>query len=623
MPEVMKLTEDALQRGLLTIPIQRAINVEEVDGVQIIRGVSFSSEYEEALGKLFVVVLEHNEDSVDLTRVEKGNAPFLWNHNRETQLGTILNARVEKGMVVGDVAFSNNDFPQQKLRDIRDNIIRSVSVRAKPVTYEERKREDGVTEMRITKWRFLEASLTPLPVDDTIGISRGIETQQTGNNMPEEKEKEKPSTINIEVLREEQQAHLARMEDSQRVHNILSLARDFARGVSAKNVIERAQKATQPLEEGGESYADFAKWVTDSVMQRQVEQPDISSELGLSEKDKRQYSFLRACRLAASRVDSGLVSREEREGCLELEVSRAMEAHHKLNGPNGIYIPIREVKRTLTAEGSGAGGDMIGEQMGEMVDILRDALVLREAGATVLDGVTGTFRIPKWSTGVTAYNTAEGVAPTESTPNSTSINMSPKSVSALTLVTKQLLLQSSLSVEAWLQREIMSAIAIKMQYNALHGTGGDAQPLGLIEVDGINSVTFGAAPTHAKVVEFKSKVKADNMQDPGAYIIDSDVAGTFETTTLDTGSGRFLLNPESQRVVGRPYFETNFIDNNKVFYGAWRHLIMAIWGVLDLTVDNYTNADTGEIRMVGHQLYNTGVRYAEAFAVSTDAGNQS
>jgi len=56
-----------------------------------------------------------------------------------------------------------------------------------------------------------------------------------------------------------------------------------------------------------------------------------------------------------------------------------------------------------------------------------------------------------------------------------------------------------------------------------------------------------------------------------------------------------------------------------IFFGNWADMIIAMWGGLDLMVDPYSLSTTGQIRVVGFQSVDVGIRRAESFAAMLDA----
>ena len=57
--------------------------------------MSFSSE--EPVQRYFgQEVLSHEKGAADLSRLNNGTAPFLWNHNRDEVLGVVTNAEISE-----------------------------------------------------------------------------------------------------------------------------------------------------------------------------------------------------------------------------------------------------------------------------------------------------------------------------------------------------------------------------------------------------------------------------------------------------------------------------------------------------------------------------------------------
>ena len=63
---------------------------------------------------------------------------------------------------------------------------------------------------------------------------------------------------------------------------------------------------------------------------------------------------------------------------------------------------------------------------GSFVDVLRNRSVVRDAGATLLDGLVGNVAVPKKTGGASVYWVAEGSAPTESEATFGQVALSPK-----------------------------------------------------------------------------------------------------------------------------------------------------------------------------------------------------
>lgn len=79
-------------------------------------------------GKGFVEILEISEDAINFERLVDGNAPFLYEHSTEQQIGVVEKAFIQNGKLIVTVRFSKNPFAQEVLQDIKDYIRRGISI---------------------------------------------------------------------------------------------------------------------------------------------------------------------------------------------------------------------------------------------------------------------------------------------------------------------------------------------------------------------------------------------------------------------------------------------------------------------------------------------------------------
>ena len=55
-----------------------------------------------------------------------------------------------------------------------------------------------------------------------------------------------------------------------------------------------------------------------------------------------------------------------------------------------------------------------------------------------------------------------------------------------------------------------------------------------------------------------------------------------------------------------------------LLFGNWSDLLIGEWGAIDLLVDPYTNADSGQVRVVAFSFVDIAVRHAQSFAAVSD-----
>lgn len=358
------------------------------------------------------------------------------------------------------------------------------------------------------------------------------------------------------------------------------------------------------------------------------------SKIGMGEKDLRQYSLLRAIRAAANH--------DWRGAELEFEAS---EATAKLLGkqPQGFYVPqdwmeYRNLEQRDLVKGTlGSGGYLVATELlaQSFIEMLRNRMVVQRAGATVLGGLVGDIAIPKQTGGATAYWVAEANAPTGSQQTVGQVPLSPKTVGAYTDISRKLLLQSSIDVEAFVRRDLATTLALAIDKAALHGTGSNNQPTGIASTSGIGSVvggTNGAAPTWEHIVKLETEVAIDNA-DVGAlaYMTNAKVRGKLKATPRTPTYGDIMVwEGNNTPLNGYPAYVTNQVRSDldkgtstgvcsAIVFGNWNDLLIGMWGGLDILVDPYTGGTSGTWRVVAFQDVDIAVRYPESFAAMLDA----
>ncbi len=366
------------------------------------------------------------------------------------------------------------------------------------------------------------------------------------------------------------------------------------------------------------------------------------NELGMGPTDLRQYSLVRAIRAAASAA-SGQQNAWNEAG-LELEASREI-AKRLGREPQGFFVPldvqrqaIPVARRDLNVANATQGGNLVATELlsQSFIELLRNRMVVRQAGATILGGLVGDIAIPRQTGGATAYWVAEGNAPTESQQAVDQVALTPHTVGAFTDYTRKMLKQSSIDVESFVRTDLATVLALAIDLAALHGNHvTDAnQPDGIAATSGIGSVAGGengAAPTWAHIVQLETEVAQDNA-DVGrvAYITNAKVRGKLKVTPRVTGTETMIWDNGATPLNGYPALVSNQVASNLVkggsgavcsaiFFGNWGDLIIGMWGTLDVLVDPYTGSTSGTVRIVTLQDVDIAVRHAESFAAMLDA----
>lgn len=366
----------------------------------------------------------------------------------------------------------------------------------------------------------------------------------------------------------------------------------------------------------------------------------LGPELPELDGGKHQYSLLRA-------LNMNLMVREGKAkySGLEYEVHCELEKHAERKA-DGIRIPLslrsgslaaraREQRDLTTATASGSIANILGM---DLIGILRNLMVMESMGAKVLEGLSGgSFSLPKQTATATAYHVAEGAPPSASNLALTQVTWTPRTIGAVTNLSRKALIQSSLDLEALARQDIMASIAREFDRVGLNGSGQSSVPLGVMQDPNVPTVvinTNGGDPTWNTLVDLESSVASYNA-DFGSlgYVCSTKGRGKLKKTPkLGSTFPVFLWdkgeNPGEGEVNSYRAMATNQIPDNltkgsgtaltALLFGNFASATYGLWSGVDVLVDPYTGSSTGAVKVTAFQDYDMQFRYETAFAKCVD-----
>ena len=619
--------------------VERSLSVERamVDAEARTVELAFASEtpYDRWWG---TEILDCTQTSIRLGRLVAGG-PLLMDHDSRDHVGVIESVQIGADRVCRAVVrFGKSARAEEVFQDVLDGIRRNVSVgymihEAKLVETSEDK-----DIYRVTDWEPFEVSIVSVPADASVGVGRAadeespVEVIEQPDPVEDAEEEESDGTetkqtkstqgvitmsdINIDQIRAD-----AIKEEQKRAAEIQAMGEHFARFGADKI-------AAECLRNGDTVEATRAK-----IMEKIGAQAMPTAELGLSDNEVRQYSVLRALNAMANPTDS----RAREAAAYEFEVSRAY-ADKMSKDVKGIIVPHDVLARTLevgTGNGS-TGGQLVATNLlaSDFITLLRNAMVINGLGTRFLSGLNGNVAIPRQTGGAGFYMVAESGSVTASDQAFDQVTLAPKTGAAKTVISRKLMLQSSLDAEAMVRNDLASAIGLGIQNMAINGTGSSNQPTGILATSGIGSVaggTNGGAPTWANMIDLETAISVANA-DVGnmAYLTNAKVRGKLKQTFKNATYGENPVWTDGNLVNGYNAAVTNAVPSNltkgtasgicsAVVFGNFADLIVGLWGGLELQVDPYSSGDTGAVIVRAFQDFDVAVRHAESFAAMKDA----
>ena len=588
------------------------------------RTLSFPFSSEKGVARYFGnEVLEHTRESVDLGRLKDG-APLLWNHDTDRVLGVVRNATIKNKRGYADVEFSRNEFATQVWDDISRGILKNVSVGYQIKDLEQRG-EDYVA----TQWEPYEVSIVSVGADNSVGIGRSLDELVTAtqeqpimseerSNVSSKASTDAPSTSTpvdmtttpketLEVRSEAVDHSKAIKSERSRIQEILTVAAKYNLESLGEQYIKEER-----------SVADFNSAVLQNWKPEPTQPKADEADIGLSDKEVRGYSFMKAIRYKSDPTNAAYRS----DAAFEIECSAAAEKKFGRSAQNGgLMVPSEVLTRDLKATANGANVVETVLDSGSFIDMLRNQSILDRAGASVLTGLSGNVQIPRQTGGASTYwISPEGASVTKSDQTLDQVGLSPRTLGARTEYTRQFMLQSSIEAENFVRNDLSKGIALEVDRVGLYGTGLAGQPLGIHNVPGISTQAFAAAvaaggPTFSEVVNMESTMAGDNaLMGSPCYIGNAAMLGALKVKAKDAGSGLFLL--DGNTLNGYPTYRSQQVEAGDLIYGNFSDLIIGYWGpAIELTVDPYSLSDTGSTRVVAFVSVDMVVRHPESFVL--------
>ena len=599
----------------------RAASVSAIDEEKRTVELAFSSEV--AVPRSWgLEVLSHSPGAVVMDRLNDG-APLLVEHECEDQIGVVETVSIDadrRGRAV--VRFGRSERAEEIFTDVKDKIRKHVSVGYIIHDASQTGERDGQEVWTITKWEPFEISIVSVPADISVGIGRSLEKPQEDevdqpiNNSIKPFTQESPKMENVAVqaapaVNNDAEIRKATEAERARTRSILEMGEKF----KAEDIARDAVKNNLSAEEFQRSLLDHVN----SRAQRPLAEQVADANVGLTEKEARNFSFMKVIRALAEPTDK----RAHDAAAFEFEASRAA-ADKMGKNTDKFVIPADVLTRAINTNTSGtAAGDTGGYgvattlQAQSFIDILRNRATIMQLGST-MGGLVGNIDIPKQVAAAQGYWLGEDADATETGLELGQIHLSPKTVAAFSEITRKLMVQSSLDVEALVRVDLAKALALTIDRAGYYGTGSDHQPLGIANQSGVNAVTFaGAQPTFAELVSMETQIALDNADVASmAYVGNAAFRGHGKTTLKFPGvNGAGTIWEPGNTVNGYRTEVTNQVATGDVFMGNFSDLLIGLWGGLELLVDPYTHSKKGRLRVVVFQDVDFALRRTQSFCV--------
>ena len=279
------------------------------------------------------------------------------------------------------------------------------------------------------------------------------------------------------------------------------------------------------------------------------------------------------------------------------------------NGTKNFKINADTEKRAIQVTGvSGVHDEVVETEIQGILEPLYAKSVLAELGVKWYTGLPqGDIQVPVMGKGTVGW--ADEVAAASAGGNAFSaVLLQPKRLTAYVDISKQLLNQDTIGVENAIRRDIVNAINDKLEATIFSDDAGDAtKPAGIF----YDSSVFDAS-TFKAVVDLEAKVESNNVYGDMKYLLSTGAKADLRAMPKSTKNTQLVM--EGGEIDGTPAVVTSNVAGVGYYaYGNFENLAVASWGDIDITVDEYTQAVNGCVRLVVNAYFDAKKLRPEAF----------
>lgn len=276
-----------------------------------------------------------------------------------------------------------------------------------------------------------------------------------------------------------------------------------------------------------------------------------------------------------------------------------------------IQLPIEErAAITVAAEGE----DTVATNLYNVMEPLRAKNVLVQAGAKFITNLTGDVQIPLMTATNCGWESEIGEAQ-DGAGTFSSVKLSPRRLAAYIDISKQFLIQQSSGCEQLIRQDLINALNAKLEATILGAEEGDlTKPEGIFhKID----PTAHTVSSFADLVNAESDIEDANVVGEMKYIMSNKAKAAFRSMAKSAKTTQLVM--EGGQIDGTPVLNTSHVAGKNFVYGDFSNLAIGQFGAVDLLVDPYTKASSGQIRIIINAYFDAKVLRPEAFVTGTVA----
>lgn len=385
-------------------------------------------------------------------------------------------------------------------------------------------------------------------------------------------------------------------------------ARDFTEDEQSSydekmNLIDKLKKDIETVERQESLNAEIA---TKTPKVEIMENKDKSSEA-------RGYSLFKALSGFMNNTLDGIEKELHDEACEE-----ARAAGRTINGL-GVPSRLLEQRTDVTQTASDIAPTVV---MGYQ-EALREASVFNQVGANILTGLSADTRLPITGKQSVAWE-GEIAESAEQGVNFGKLDLTPLRLSSNVAISKQLLMQNGMGAQQAIVADLGRAAGAKIDAAMFAAANVTSAPGAIADTTGVLDFTENSYSANASIFDDFCLAESELAVGEGlsgnlAYVahpkLMKDLKRSAQVNAVTVGSQGNLVNGyPTYYTVGCTSDGANSAD---FLFGDFSKLFIGMFGGLDITIDPFTLAANGEVRLIVNQYIDWGVTQPGAFVKAT------
>jgi HK97 family phage major capsid protein len=258
----------------------------------------------------------------------------------------------------------------------------------------------------------------------------------------------------------------------------------------------------------------------------------------------------------------------------------------------GQALPHNGLLRDLGVATATGGGNLAETELAAVAAATRPLLVLDQLGAQRLE-VSGVAQLdlPRFDNGVSGW-IGEGDQAGSMATTVQSATATARCAAARLGLSRKVRNGSRPDTEAAILAEIEAAVRSVVEQGFIQGTGKNDQPLGIVNVDGINSKTFGGAvPTWAELIDMiELLAAADGDLSRASFLAHPAMAASLMKLQVDADGGELAVvwADGRHRIAGLPLAISSNVPQGSVILADFSTVQQVYFGSPQIIDDRFS-----------------------------------